>query len=335
MGLALKPLTPSQVTPSSSERNNPGGETPAYQAPGSEGCPGVSQNTCSTARPFSPSAALGNAGGRCASFHVRPESVERNTVGPRWPARAAQSSVFPSRGSSTTWLTMCPRKCGPASVHCRLARSDLTRNAPLRVPTSKVTGREAGRSVFLLFDFFGMEVSLSLQSLDPALVEANGDFVERAHALVEPLEHLLRGLHRRPGLGDKFLFPVFAPGADQPGGHLDVALHAQMPAERERLVRAIRARRDLGRLRRDGEGLAVPVKTGKLAGRAEPLARQRVVLDRDGAPADFLHGIARHFSAQGFRDELPAEAVAEHRNIFVGRLVYETEHPGNPRQLVV
>src|SRR5713226_3473981 len=75
IGLALKPATPSQVTPPSSERNRPGGETPAYHTPDSEACPGASQNTWSTASPFSPSAALGNAGGRCASFQVRPESV--------------------------------------------------------------------------------------------------------------------------------------------------------------------------------------------------------------------------------------------------------------------
>src|SRR5256885_2980917 len=49
----------------------------------SEECPGVSQKTCSTDSPFSPGAALGNAGGRSASFHVWPKSVERNTVGPR------------------------------------------------------------------------------------------------------------------------------------------------------------------------------------------------------------------------------------------------------------
>src|SRR5947209_4753500 len=134
---------------------------------------------------------------------VTPPSVERNTVGPRWPARAAQSSVFPSRGSSTTWLTMCPRKCGPASVHFRLARSERTKNAPLRVPTSSVTGLEAGRRVFLLLDFFGIDVSLSLQSFDPPLVEAHGDLVERAHALLQPLEQLLGGLHRRSGLGDE------------------------------------------------------------------------------------------------------------------------------------
>src|SRR5712671_4726257 len=177
--------------------------------------------------------------------------------------------------------------------------------------------------------------SLDFQSLDPAPVEARGDRVERTHALLQPLEHLLRGLHRRPGLRDELLSPVLAPGADQLARHLDVALHAEVLAENERLVRAIRTPGDARRLRRNGESLAVPVKTGELPRRTEPLARASVVLDGDRAPADFLHGVARHFSAQRLCHELPAEAVAEHRNIGVGSLVHELEHRGNPRQLVV
>src|SRR5213593_3917737 len=106
------------------------------------------------------------------------------------------------------------------------------------------------------------------------------------HALVEPLEHLLRSLHRRPGLRYELLSPVFAPGADQLARHLDVALHSEVLAENERLVRAIRTPGDARRLRRDGEGLAVPVKAGELPRRAEPLARRGVVLDGDCAPAD-------------------------------------------------
>src|SRR5713101_22593 len=327
MGLALKPVTPSQVTPPSSERNNPGGETPAYQAPGSEECPGVSQNTCSTARPFSPAAALGNAGGRCASFQVRPKSVERNTVGPRWPARTAQSSVLPSRGSSTRGLTMLPRKWGPASVQLLRARSDFMRNTPLRVPTSSVTGPEAGRGVPFAALAFGMSTSLCFQSFDPAPVKARGDRVERMHPLVEPLEHLLRGLHRRRGFRNELFFPVFAPGADQLGRHLDMALHAEVLAEHERLVRAIRTPGDARRLRRDGEGLAVPVKPGELPHPAEPLARASVVFDRDRAPADFLYPVARHPATERFGDELSAEAVAEHRNIGVDCLPYQSQHP--------
>src|SRR3977135_3937416 len=109
------------------------------------------------------------------------------------------------------------------------------------------------------------------------------------HALVEPLEHLLRGLHRRPGLCNELLTPVFAPVADQLACYLDVVLHAEVLTEHERLVRAIRAPGDPRRFRRDGESLAVPVNPGELPRRAEPLARLSVVFDRDRAPADFLH----------------------------------------------
>src|SRR2546426_158391 len=98
------------------------------------------------------------------------------------------------------------------------------------------------------------------------------------HALVEPLEHLLRGLHRRPGLCNQLLSPVFAPVADQLARHLDVALHAEVLAKRECLVRAIRTPGDARRLRRDGEGLAVPVETGELSRRAEPLADRKSVV---------------------------------------------------------
>src|SRR5437879_1565751 len=99
------------------------------------------------------------------------------------------------------------------------------------------------------------------------------------HALVKALEHLLRGLHRRPGPRDELLFPILAPGADQLGRHLDMALHAEVLAQRERLVRAIRTPGDPRRFRRDGESLAVPVEGAKLPPCAEPLACAGVVLD--------------------------------------------------------
>src|SRR2546425_12068069 len=141
------------------------------------------------------------------------------------------------------------------------------------------------------------------------------------HALVEPLEHLLRGLHRRRGRCNQLLSPVFAPVADQLARHLDVALHPEMCAERERLVRAIRTPGDARRLRRDGEGLAVPVKTGELSRRAEPLARGSIVFDLNRAPADFLYSVTRHPAAERLGDELSAEAVTAHRDIRADRLV--------------
>src|SRR4051794_9202804 len=81
MSWSFQPEWGSQVSPPSSDRNNPCGEPPAYQEPGSLAWPGVSQNTALSDRlSRSP---VANAGGRLASVHVAPLSAERNTVGPR------------------------------------------------------------------------------------------------------------------------------------------------------------------------------------------------------------------------------------------------------------
>ena len=48
-------------------------------------------------------------GGSSASFHVRPESVERYTVGPRWPVFTPAKIVPAPRGSCTTWCTWQPK----------------------------------------------------------------------------------------------------------------------------------------------------------------------------------------------------------------------------------
>jgi hypothetical protein len=101
MGLSLKPATDSHRSPPSTDRNNPAGALPAYQTPGSEAWPGVTQNTRSTARAVSPGSDLRNAGGCVASFQVRPRSFDRNTVGPRCPVFAAINSTLGSRGSAT------------------------------------------------------------------------------------------------------------------------------------------------------------------------------------------------------------------------------------------
>src|SRR5262249_61549468 len=103
IGCSLKPLTGSQVLPASSERNRPGGEVPAYQTSGSLSCPGVTQKTESTDRPFSPSGALGNAGGLSDSVQLEPASFDQKTVGPRWPVLAAIMAVLPFLGSTIRW----------------------------------------------------------------------------------------------------------------------------------------------------------------------------------------------------------------------------------------
>src|SRR5207253_1695526 len=50
IGWSFQPSTVDHVSPLSSVRNSPCGEPPAYQTPGSEACPGVSQNTRRTLR---------------------------------------------------------------------------------------------------------------------------------------------------------------------------------------------------------------------------------------------------------------------------------------------
>src|SRR5262245_12354624 len=85
-----------------------------------------------------------------------------------------------------------------------------------------------------------------------------------------------RRLHRRArALGD-LVRSRAAPRLDQLGGHLDVALHADVLAERKRLIRAMAIREhDLG-ARRDREGLAMPVKAGESREiGAEPMLRER------------------------------------------------------------
>src|SRR5215510_3126548 len=129
-GWSLKPATGAHVTPPSSLRNSPLGDVPAYHVPGSLACPGVNQNTWSTARPRG--SPLTNCGGVAASFHVSPPSLLRNSVGPRCPCRDAHISVLRSRGSSTMWWHSCPRNVGPRSDQA--ARSSvLAIQNPLRV----------------------------------------------------------------------------------------------------------------------------------------------------------------------------------------------------------
>src|SRR6266571_4295138 len=149
----------------------------------------------------------------------------------------------------------------------RAVRADEKR-ALARSDEQRDRSRSGTRGSIRGFGLRHREDLLDFQSFDPALVQLRGDRVERMHALVEPLEHLLRGLHRRPGLRDELLFPILAPGADQLARHLDMALHAEVLAEHERLVRTIRTPGDPRGFRRDGESLAVPVKAAELPRRA-------------------------------------------------------------------
>src|SRR2546422_9785 len=110
------------------------------------------------------------------------------------------------------------------------------KDAPARSDEQRDRSRSGTRGSIRGFGLRHREALLDFQSFDPALVQLRGDRVERMHALVEPLEHLLRGLHRRPGLRYELLFPVFAPGTDQLARLLDAALQAEGLAAADRLV---------------------------------------------------------------------------------------------------
>src|SRR5438477_10448765 len=51
---------------------------------------------------------------------------------------------------------MCPRKCGPASFHCRRVGSLASVQSPLRVATSSVTGVAAGCARVFAFAVFAI-----------------------------------------------------------------------------------------------------------------------------------------------------------------------------------
>src|SRR2546423_1611472 len=73
---------------------------------------------------------------------------------------------------------------------------------------------------------------------------------------------------------------------DQLLGHLEVAFHAEVPAERIALVRPMRVLHHARGARWNGEGLAVPVERLEGLQLAQPFARHFVVGDAHLAPAD-------------------------------------------------
>src|SRR2546430_7559295 len=119
------------------------------------------------------------------------------------------------------------------------------------------------------------------ESLRPAVVDAVGDRVELLQPLLQVRFDLLWPLHRRAGrVVPELVAAAAQPRADQLLGHLDMALHAEMPAERIGLVLAVRVLQHPRRAGRDAEGLAVPVERFERLQLAQPVARHRVVGDR-------------------------------------------------------
>ena len=132
------------------------------------------------------------------------------------------------------------------------------------------------------------------------------------------------------------LRPALQPGADQFFGHLDVALHAEVLAERECLVGAMRVlraracrRAECGRSRRASGTIRTPAAAPSHS-RATPLSATLHL-----APADLLHRAGAHRAAERLRHQLPAQAVAEHRHVLAHRVAHQLERRHDPRQVVV
>jgi hypothetical protein len=62
-------------------------------------------------------------------------------------------------------------------------------------------------------------------------------------ALIEVTQNLVGRLYSRPGVLRDFIRSRAAPSLYQRCGHLDMALHAEVLAERERWIRAVRTRK--------------------------------------------------------------------------------------------
>src|SRR5687767_11560766 len=127
---------------------------PAHSRPGSSaltgssdqinfnvaGCEGLPSPTFTV----SPSAYAGTA----HSFQLRPWSVERCSLAPKWP-RSSAAYQLPSRGSTLANATLSPRKALRAIRQAPLLRSRV--NRPLRVETSNVSDMSASCCSRLLF----------------------------------------------------------------------------------------------------------------------------------------------------------------------------------------
>src|SRR5579864_4940065 len=130
---------------------------------------------------------------------------------------------------------------------CRPRSSSCASRSPTFPCNFRISGTDPG-------------AASGFQPADPAPVQPVGYPVERTHARFEFLDDLLRCLHRGARPRDQLLAPVLAPGADELGCHFDVALHAEVLAQRERLVGAVGTGSQARRPGGNAEGLAMPME---------------------------------------------------------------------------
>ena len=126
------------------------------------------------------------------------------------------------------------------------------------------------------------------------------------------------------------------PRLDQITGHLDVALQPDVPVVDDVcLVGIERIGQDLCRASGHGERVVVPLECGEARAAAEPRLPRRSVCRFDLDPADLGRRRARHLRAKRLREQLPAEAMAEHRHLIRDRFAQERADGRDPRELVV
>ena len=139
-----------------------------------------------------------------------------------------------------------------------------------------------------------------LESFDPLRIKPVGELMQGRQMSGGVIQHLCRRLDAVRQWRDAidFGWPGLAPCADQRLGHLDVALHAKMWAQRKHLVLAVRVVQQAFGTGRKLEGFAVPLEYRGLIHGAEPASCARRLLGGDAAPADFLDRIAFHLCAE-------------------------------------
>lgn len=144
------------------------------------------------------------------------------------------------------------------------------------------------------------------------------------------------GLDRRTIAGaGNFAGAGFTPVGDHFGGHLDMALQAEMGPEGVSLIRAVGTFEDACGLGGDGECLAMPMKCVEVVDVAKPALCGGVVEYRDLAPANLLDRIPADYAAECLGHELTTQAMAEEWNIGGDGGADQSQGVRNPGQVIV
>ena len=170
----------------------------------------------------------------------------------------------------------------------------------------------------------------------PARVHVVGQRVQRGKARIEIASDVGGGL-RGGARGRRQLGRAGRePRLDQLMRHLDVALEADVPAVDDvGLVRIEGVAEHARRARGHRERVVVPLECREPRPAAEPCGLRGLVCRLHLDPADLVHRRTRHRRIERLGEELPAEAVAEHRDLLRDRRPQERADRRDPRQRIV